>query len=95
MTLLGLVAIGLPTVSFVTRRRLSTGIKASALALISTVAGGLIATLYFLLLAALAGSIEGKLSDWLSAAAFGLLPGLIVALVWIVINFDTLGPKRV
>jgi hypothetical protein len=66
----------------------------TALAVIGTVGGGLIAILYFVLLGALGGSIEGSLSDWLTAATFGLLPGLIVAVVWILFNFDALRSER-
>jgi hypothetical protein len=94
MSALGLLVIGVPTVSMVRRQRLSPGLMTTALAVIGTVGGGLIAILYFVLLGALGGSIEGSLSDWLTAATFGLLPGLIVAVVWILFNFDALRSER-
>jgi hypothetical protein len=90
MSALGLLVIGVPTVSMVRRQRLSPGLMTTALAVIGTVGGGLIAILYFVLLGALGGSIEGSLSDWLTAATFGLLPGLIVAVVWLLIKLDPL-----
>ena len=93
LTFIGLVVFGLPAASLVSRRKWSPWTKVGALLFAGILGGALVALLYVSLLSVGAGGaidIE-SLRALPYIAAFGILPGLIVAAVWMALNFDSIG----
>jgi len=89
LTLAGLLAIGLPIASFIMRKRFPTAITVLALLVAGAVGGAVFASVFFAAVAALGG---GGWRGLPFMSALGLLPGLVVALAWTLINVSRLKP---
>ena len=91
ITVIGLLLIGLPTASFVMRRKWVPAVRVASLLFAGAAGGGLFAMLYVLLIVVLA---DGLNSDSLAGipplAVLGFIPGMVVAAVWIATNFNEL-----
>lgn len=90
-TLIGLLGVGLPSVVFVIGRKWPPGIRVAVLLLAGAVGGCLVAMLYGLLILLSAHGLDGEsIAAVPVVALLGLLPGVVVSVVWMAMNVDVL-----
>lgn len=96
LVVIGLLLVGLPVASFLTGRNLAGFAKAGLLLGVGAVGGCLISILYVSAFGLTSGGLDSDFAANLPGyALFGVLPGLVSALVWIVLNFDELQRREI
>lgn len=89
-TLIGLLGFGLPVAAFVSRQPWPVAVRAAVL-LLAGAAGGCLVAIVFVLLFMLASHMNAESIAGVPIFALnGLIPGAVVAVVWMAINFNQL-----